>query len=128
MIHDYLFQKITESHLGVADDNNGKLGSGERHVEAPGVGEEADALVLVRTHTGDDDDVLLPPLEGVNARHLDILVHLGVKRALDKNAIILSTKEYVVGENDPNLWSLLADSSIKDLTIPVVVQPLGMNR
>ena len=45
-------------------------------------GEEADALVLVGADTGDDDDVLLPPLEGVHARHLDILVHLGVQGTL----------------------------------------------
>ena len=45
-------------------------------------GEEADALVLVGTDTGDDDDVLLPPLERVHARHLDILVHLGVQGTL----------------------------------------------
>ena len=69
-------------HLGIADDNDGKLGPGEGHVEPPGVGEKADALVLVGADTGDDDDVLLPPLEGVHARHLDILVHLGVQGTL----------------------------------------------
>ena len=45
-------------------------------------GEEADALVLVGTDTGDDDDVLLPPLEGVHTRHLYIPVHLGVQGTL----------------------------------------------
>ncbi len=69
-------------YLGIADNDDGILGPGESDIEPPGVGEEADALVLVGAHAGDDDDVLLAALEGVHARHLDVLVHLGVEGTL----------------------------------------------
>ena len=60
--------------MGVADDDDGVLCPGEGNVELPGVGEEADAKVLVRAHAGDDNDVLLAALEGVHAHRLDVLV------------------------------------------------------
>ena len=49
------------------------LGSGERHVESARVVEEADALMLVGTHARQDDEVLLPALEGVHAGYLHLL-------------------------------------------------------
>ena len=47
-------------------------------VEPPGVGKEADALVLADAGDNDDDDAL----EGVHAGHLNLLVELGVQQAL----------------------------------------------
>lgn len=48
-------------------------GSGEGHIETPGVVQEPNALVLVGTHTGQDDEVLLPALEGVHTGNLHFL-------------------------------------------------------
>ena len=48
-------------------------GSGEGHIETPGVVQEPNALVLVGTHTGQDDEVLLPALEGVHTGNLHLL-------------------------------------------------------
>lgn len=47
--------------------------SGQCHVEAPRVIEEADALVLVGADTRQDDEVLLPALERVHAGNLHLL-------------------------------------------------------
>lgn len=47
--------------------------SGEGHIETPGVIQEPNALVLVGTHTGQDDEVLLPALEGIHTGNLHFL-------------------------------------------------------
>lgn len=47
--------------------------SGEGHIETPRVIQEPDALVLVGTHTGQDNEVLLPALEGVHTGNLHFL-------------------------------------------------------
>lgn len=47
--------------------------SGEGHIETPGVVQEPNALVLVGTHTGQDDEVLLPALEGIHTGNLHFL-------------------------------------------------------
>ena len=60
-------------NLRVSDNDDGVLGSGQGHVEPPRVVEKPDALVLVRADAGDDDDVLLAALEGVDAGDLDSL-------------------------------------------------------
>ena len=75
-------ERLLGQHLGIAHHDDRIFGARERHIEAPGIGEEADALVLVGADAGDDDDVLLAALESVHARHLDVLVHLGVEGAL----------------------------------------------
>ncbi len=59
--------------FGVANDVDGVLCPGEGNVEPPGVGEKADAKVLVGAHAG-DDNVLIAALEGVHAHRLDVLV------------------------------------------------------
>lgn len=48
-------------------------GSGESHVETSWVVEEADALVLVGSDTGQDDEVLLSALEGIDTGYLHLL-------------------------------------------------------
>ena len=60
-------------HLKAKDNASDALGSGERHIESAWVVQEADALVLVGAHTRQHDKVLLASLEGVHARHLDLL-------------------------------------------------------
>lgn len=47
--------------------------SGEGHIETPGVIQEPNALVLVGTHTGQNDEVLLPALEGIHTGNLHFL-------------------------------------------------------
>ena len=49
---------LPREHLGVADDDDGKLGPGESNVQPAGIGEEANSLVLVGPHAGNDDDIL----------------------------------------------------------------------
>lgn len=49
------------------------LGSCQCHVETTWVIQEADPLVLIGTHTWQDDEVLLSALEGVYAGNLHLL-------------------------------------------------------
>ena len=51
----------------------------ESDVETPGIVEESDALMLVSSDAGHDDEVLLAPLEGVHRRHFDLRVQLRVQ-------------------------------------------------
>lgn len=48
-------------------------GPGESHVETAWVVEEANALVLVGSDTGQDDEVLFSALERINAGYLHLL-------------------------------------------------------
>ena len=56
------------------DNQDGVLGACEGDVEAARVVEETDALMVVRAHAGENDEVLFAALERVHARHLDLLV------------------------------------------------------
>lgn len=49
------------------------LGSGQRHIETTRVIQEANALVLIGTHTRQDDEVLLSALEGIYAGNFHLL-------------------------------------------------------
>lgn len=48
-------------------------GPSERHVETSGIIEKADALVLIGSHTGQDDKVLLSALKGIHAGYFNFL-------------------------------------------------------
>ncbi len=48
-------------------------GPGECHIETSGVIEEADALVLIGPHTGQDDEVLLSALKGIHTGYFHLL-------------------------------------------------------
>lgn len=47
--------------------------SGESHIETPGVVQEPNTLVLIGTHARQNDEVLLPALEGVYTGNLHFL-------------------------------------------------------
>ena len=47
--------------------------SGQGHVKSPGVIQKSNALVLIGPHTGEDDKVLLTPLERVHTGNLHLL-------------------------------------------------------
>ena len=76
-------QSVLAENLGVAEKDQTVLGPGEGDVEAARVVEESDALMLVAPHTGDDDVILLPSLERVDAGHFDLLVELLLERAVE---------------------------------------------
>jgi hypothetical protein len=57
----------------VAHHHHAALGARDGHVHAPVVVQKADPVAR-GSHAGDDDDVLLPPLEGVDRVHLHLLV------------------------------------------------------
>lgn len=48
-------------------------GPSERDVETSGIIEKADALVLIGSHTGQDDKVLLSALEGIHTGYFYFL-------------------------------------------------------
>lgn len=49
------------------------LGPGQRHIETTRVVQEANALVLVGTHTRQDDEIFFSALESINAGNLYFL-------------------------------------------------------
>ena len=57
---------VLSEDLGVAHHDHGVLGPGERHVEPLPVRKEPDAP-LAASDTGDEDDILLTPLEPVHS-------------------------------------------------------------
>mmetsp|Transcript_63118 Transcript_63118/g.86779 ORF Transcript_63118/g.86779 Transcript_63118/m.86779 type:complete len:315 (+) Transcript_63118:1342-2286(+) len=67
-------ERIPCEDAGVAQHDHAVTCPGKRHVHAPRVGEEADALVLVGPHARKNDEVLLATLEGVHASHFNLLV------------------------------------------------------
>lgn len=48
-------------------------GSSERHIKTSRVVEEANALVLIGPHAGQDDEVLLSALEGIHTGYFHFL-------------------------------------------------------
>lgn len=48
--------------------------SSERHIKTSRVVEEADALVLIGPHAGQDDEVLLSALEGIHTGYFHFLL------------------------------------------------------
>lgn len=73
-----LYTVITHlaENLRVAKNDDTVLCTGESYIETPWVVEETDALVFVASHAAEDDVILLPPLKGVNASDLDLLVEI----------------------------------------------------
>ncbi len=55
----------------VAEDDELHSGTGDGHVHAAKVAQEADLALIVAAHKGDDDDVALLPLEAIDGVHGD---------------------------------------------------------
>ena len=64
---------LSAQHTRVAQHHEAKACACEGDVEAPGVREEADALLLVGAHARHDDDVLLTALKRIHAADLNVL-------------------------------------------------------
>lgn len=65
-------QGLLGQHLGVAHNDNAVAGTGQGHIQTPGVVQEADALVLVGAHARHHNQVLLPALEGTGSETMSI--------------------------------------------------------
>ena len=89
--------------LGVPEDDDAVLCAREGDVEAAGVAEEADALVLVGAHAREDDVVLLAALEGVDAGDLDVLVELLAEAAVAEHHVDDVDPLALVGGDDADL-------------------------
>ena len=61
------------ANLRVSYDNNTMFCPGQGHVKTSRIVKESDTLVLVGSHTTQDDEVLLSALERVHTRHLQLL-------------------------------------------------------
>jgi hypothetical protein len=60
-------QRLLSQDFGVPHDDQTVLGTGQSDVQTTRILEEADTLVLVRTHARHNDQVFLATLEGVHA-------------------------------------------------------------
>jgi hypothetical protein len=73
--------------LGVTEDNDTVFRPRQRNVQPPRVAQEPDALMLVASDAGEDDVVLLSPLERIDARDLDVLVEFLLERAVELHVV-----------------------------------------
>ena len=62
--------------LRIPKDDNAVLRPRQGNIQPPGIIQEPDSLMLVAPDTTQDDVILLPPLERVDARHFDLLVQI----------------------------------------------------
>ena len=86
---DHILERLVVSHegLSVSDDDQFSLGSGDGHVESPGVEEDvagADLLdvAVVTAGAAVEDDELVPALVLVHSAHLHLRV-LGLQISLE---------------------------------------------
>ena len=82
--HREYAENSPRSRLRVADYDEPVLRPRKRHVEAPRIIEEADALRLVRADAREYNVVLLPTLEGVDRGDLDLRVPMLLQRACER--------------------------------------------
>lgn len=66
-------QGLMQSETGVVLVHVVLPGPCESHIKTSGIIEEADALVLIGPHTGQDDEVLLSALKGIHTRYFHLL-------------------------------------------------------
>lgn len=88
-----IWDELTVNNTGVNEFHRvseywSLLCSGQSHVQTPGVVQEADALVLIRTHTRQDDEIFLSALEGIYAGYFHLLYgNKQTKKHMDKNML-----------------------------------------
>ncbi len=97
----------------IANDDDTESRPSHGNVQPPRVVQEPNALVLVGPDARENDEVLLPPLEGVHAGHLDLLVHLHVQRALVLHVVDDVRALALVRRDDADLLGL--DAALEEL-------------
>mmetsp|Transcript_17990 Transcript_17990/g.57528 ORF Transcript_17990/g.57528 Transcript_17990/m.57528 type:complete len:344 (-) Transcript_17990:2134-3165(-) len=100
---------VANQHVGVADHDEERLRSGDGHVEAARVAQEAQVVAHVARHVlaaaadgGDDDDAPLLALELLHAAHLHVADALRLQRAADAVHLL------AVGRDDAHLGGVHA--------------------
>ena len=61
-------------NLWIPNNYHTELCSGKSYIQPSWICQESYSLVLVASHTRDDDDVLLSPLESVHTGNFNVLV------------------------------------------------------
>ena len=64
--------RVLTQHTEASHDDQHRLRSGQRHICAPRVCKEADAVMLIGTHACNDDDIHLLALEAIDCAYLDM--------------------------------------------------------
>ncbi|CAK5265135.1 unnamed protein product [Mycena citricolor] len=81
----------TLTHLAqnfrVPENDHTVLGTSQSDIQPPGIVQESDALVLVTANTAEDDVVLLPALERIHTRDLDLLVQILLERPVELHVV-----------------------------------------
>lgn len=95
--------------VGIADDDDLVAGAGDGDIHAAQVAEETDATAVVGAHHGEDDDIPLLPLEGIDRVDGDLLSERPEKGvALDELA--QQTHLRLVGRDDTEVDALVLDA------------------
>src|SRR5947209_15027132 len=74
-------QRMLRQNFGVAQNDKTIFGSRHGHIQAPWIAQEANALVVVRSHARQHNEIFLSALECINRCNLDLLVSLFLERA-----------------------------------------------
>ena len=90
-------------NLRISQDHNAVLRPRERNVQPPRVVEETNSLVLVAPDAAEDDVVLLPPLERVDAGNLDLLLQVLFQGPVELHVVHDVRSLSLVRGDDPDL-------------------------
>ena len=71
----------------IAENDDAILCTSESNIETPWVIQKANTLMLVASDAAEDDVILLPSLEGVNASNLDLLVEILLKGTVELHVV-----------------------------------------
>lgn len=89
--------------LGIAQYNDSIFRTGQGDVQTSRIVQESNSLMLVAPDAAENDIVLLPSLEGVDARDLDFLVQIFLERPIKLHIIDDVGALPLVRCNDTNL-------------------------
>lgn len=90
-------------HFRITEDDQSVPSAGEGDIQTPRIVQEADSLMLVGTHAGQDDVVLLASLEGVNRCNLNLLIELRAKGSIPLHVVDQVRSLSFVGSDHTNL-------------------------
>lgn len=74
-------------NFGIAKYHNSILSTRERNVQTPRIVQETNSLVLVTPNAAQNDVVLLPSLECINAGYFNFLVQILLQRSVELHII-----------------------------------------
>ena len=90
-------------YLGITENDQPVLGSGQSHIESPGIIQETNTRSFVTPDTRKENEILLSSLEAVDRGHLDFFVELRVQLTVPLHVIHDEGSLSLIGRDDADL-------------------------